>query len=124
MTLYFLLGTLTEEGQKMLNTNPNLMVDVVGSYNCDGAGIMSQYAVLGKYDFVMLAEAADNEAVARLSLEIGVRAGLHIETLPALPIGVVGEKGPDQLEGGAEVARRTHERPDQWHLPDRAGGLS
>jgi uncharacterized protein with GYD domain len=120
MTLYFLLGTLTEEGQKMLNTNPNLMVDVVGSYNCDGAGIMSQYAVLGKYDFVMLAEAADNEAVARLSLEIGVRAGLHIETLPALPIGVVGEKGPDQLEGGAEVARRTHERRDQWQLPDRS----
>jgi hypothetical protein len=53
-----------------------------------------------------------------------VRVGLHIETLPALPIGVVGEKGPDQLEGGAEVARRTHERRDQWQLPDRAGGLS
>jgi uncharacterized protein with GYD domain len=124
MTLYFLLGTLTEEGQKMLNANSNLMVDVLGSYNCDGAEIMGQYAVLGKYDFVMMAEAADNEAVARLSLEIGVRAGLHIETLPALPIGVVSERGPDQLEGGAEVARRTHERPDQWQLPDRAGGMS
>jgi uncharacterized protein with GYD domain len=126
MTLYFLLGTLTEEGQKMLNHNPNLMVDVVVDYNCDGAGagIMGQYAVLGKYDFVMMAEASDNEAVARLSLEIGVRAGLHIEMLPALPIGVVGEKGPDQLEGGAEVARRTHEGPDQWQLPDRAGGMS
>ena len=60
MTLYFLLGTLTEEGQKMLNNNPNLMVDVVVDYNCDGAGIMSQYAVLGKYDFVMKAEAARN----------------------------------------------------------------
>jgi uncharacterized protein with GYD domain len=124
MTLYFLLGTLTEEGQKMLNNNPNLMVDVVVDYNCDGAGIMGQYAVLGKYDFVMMAEATDNEAVARLSLEIGVRAGLHIETLPALSIGVVSHKGPDQLEGGAEVARRTHERLDQWQLPDRSGGMS
>ena len=120
MTLYFLLGSLTEEGQKMLNNNPNLMVDAVMSSNCDSAEIMGQYAVLGKYDFVMMAEAADNEAVARLSLKIGVRAGLHIETLPALPVGVVGEKGPDQLEGEAEVARRTHERPDQWQLPDRS----
>jgi hypothetical protein len=108
----------------MQQHHSNLMVDVVASYNCDGAGTMGQYAVLGKYDFVMLAEAADNEAVARLSLEIGVRAGLHIETLPALPIGVVGEKGPDQLKGGAEVASRTHERPDQWQLPNRAGGMS
>src|ERR671918_646148 len=120
MTLYFLLGTLTEEGQKMLNNNPNLMVDVVVDYNCDGAGIMSQYAVLGKYDFVMMAEATDNEAVARLSLEIGVRVGLHIETLPAVAIGVVAEQARDQLEGEAEVARRTRERPGQWQLPDRS----
>jgi uncharacterized protein with GYD domain len=120
MTLYFLLGTLTEEGQKMLNNNPNLMAEVAASYNCDGAEIMGQYAVLGKYDFVMMAEAADNEAVARLSLEIGVRVGLHIETLPAVAIGVVDEQARDQLEGEAEVARRTHERPDQWQLPDRS----
>ena len=121
MSLYFLLGTLTLEGQKMLHHNPNLMVDVVVDYNSDGAGIMGQYAVLGKYDFVMMAEAADNEAVARLSLEIGARVGLHIETLPAVAIGVVDEQAQDQLEGEAEVARRTDQRPDQWHLPGRSG---
>jgi uncharacterized protein with GYD domain len=70
MTLYFLLGNLTEEGQKMLNNNPNLIVDAVMSSNCDGAEIMGQYAVLSKYDFVIIAEAADNEAVAQLSLEV------------------------------------------------------
>ena len=120
MTLYFLLGTLTEEGQKMLNNNPNLMVDVAVGYNCDGAGILGQYAVLGKYDFVMMAEAADNEAVTRLSLEIGVRVGLHIETLPALAMGVLGEKGQNQLEGETEFATGPHEPPDQWQLPDRS----
>src|SRR5919106_2209773 len=117
MTLYFLLGSLTEEGQKMLNNNPNLMVDAVMSSNCDSAEIMGQYAVLGKYDFVMMAEAADNEAVARLSLEIGARVGLHIETLPAVAIGVVAEQARDQLEGEAEVARRTRERREQQENP-------
>ena len=120
MSLYVLLGTLTEAGQKMLRDNPNLMVDVAVDYKCDGAGIMGQYAVLGKYDFVMMAEAADNEAVARLSLEMGVRVGLHIETLPALAIGVISEERQDQLEGEAEVSRRTDEPPDQWHLPRRS----
>ena len=120
MTLYFLLGTLTEHGQKMLHGDPNIIVDMVVDYSCDGAWIMNQYAVLGKYDFVMMAEASDNEAVARLSLEIGVRVGLHIETLPALPIGVVGEKGPDQLEGEAGVARRIDQQPDQWRVPRRS----
>lgn len=117
MSLYVLLGTLTEEGQKMLRDNPNLMVEASADYDCDGAGIMGQYAVLGKYDFVMMAEAADNEAAARLSLEMGVRVGLHIETLPALAIGVISEAGQAQLEGEAEVARRTDEPPDQWQVP-------
>ena len=97
------------------------MVDVVVDYNCDGAGIMSQYAVLGKYDFVMMAEATDNEAVARLSRDVGVRVGLHIETLPALAIGVPDEEAQDQLEGEAEVARPTHEPADQWQVPDCPG---
>jgi uncharacterized protein with GYD domain len=120
MTLYFLLGTLTEEGQKMLSKNSNLMAEVVVDYSSEGAGILSQYSVLGKYDFVMMAEAADNEAVARLSLEIGVRVGLHIETLPALPIGVAGDQGPEILEGEAEAARHTQESTDQWHIPGRS----
>ena len=121
MSLYFLLGTLTEKGQQLLHNNPNLMVDVVVNYNCDGGGIMSQYAVLGRYDFVMMAEATDNEAVARLSREVGVRVGLHIETVPALAIGVPDEGAQDQLEGEAEVARPTHEPPDQWQVPDHSG---
>lgn len=120
MSLYVLLGTLTEAGQKMLRDNPNLMVDAAVDYSCDGAGIRGQYAVLGKYDFVMMAEAEDNEAVARLSLEMGVRVGLHIETLPALAIEVISEEGQDQLEGEAEVARRIDEHPDQWQVPGRS----
>ncbi len=38
-----------------------------------------------------IAECDDNQAVARLSLDLGVRVGLHIETLPAISIGVLSE---------------------------------
>ena len=87
MSLYFLLGTLTFSGQTMVHRDPDLVVNTTREINVDGAMILGQYAVLGRYDFVMMADAVDNDAVARLSVEIGVRTGLHIETLPAIPMG-------------------------------------
>ena len=102
MSLYFLLGSLTHDGQRMLHGNPNLIVDRTRELKIPGAEILGQYAVLGRYDFVMIVEADDNAAVARLSLELGMRTGLHLETLPAIPIGFMGtgksEDPSDQAE--------------------------
>ena len=96
MSLYFLLGTLTERGQQMLRNNPNLPTEISRSIDTDEAEVLGQYAVLGRYDFVMLVEADDNQAVAKLSLEMGVRVGLHIETLPALAVGVLSDDGQEE----------------------------
>ena len=95
MSLYFLLGTLTSTGQKMVHENHGLVVDATRDINIEGAEVLGQYAVLGRYDFVMMVEADDNDAVARLSLEIGVRTGLHVETLPAIAIGFLNENLTD-----------------------------
>ena len=78
---------------------------------------MSQYAVLGKYDFIIMAEADDNEAVGRLALEIGIKAGLHIETLPAMAIGVLIENRPDDDELGGEFADRPTQPTEEGQLP-------
>ena len=95
MSLYFLLGTLTSAGQKMVHENHDLVIDATRDIKIEGAEVLGQYAVLGKYDFVMMVEANDNDAVARLSLEIGVRTGLHVETLPAIAIGFLNENLTD-----------------------------
>ena len=95
MSLYFLLGSLTHDGQRMLHGNPNLIVDRARDLKISGAEILGQYAVLGRYDFVMIVEANDNDAVARVSLELGMLTGLHLETLPAIPIGFMG-RGPSE----------------------------
>jgi uncharacterized protein with GYD domain len=118
MALYFLLGTLNETGQKMLLHNPDLMIDTIKNCHCDGAQILGQYAVLGKYDYVMMAEAEDNEAVGRLALEIGVKAGLHTETLPAMAIAVLAEddRGDDDLN--VEYADSPTGHTEEWRLPD------
>jgi uncharacterized protein with GYD domain len=117
MPLYFLLGTLNETGQKMLLRNPDLMIDTIRDCRCDGAQILGQYAVLGKYDYVMMAEAEDNEAVGRLALEIGVKAGLHTETLPAMAIGVLAEVDRGDGDLNAEYADRPTGPAEEWRLP-------
>jgi uncharacterized protein with GYD domain len=120
MSLYFLLGTLTENGQRMLLRNPDMMIEAIRECDCEGAQILGQYAVLGKYDYVMIAEADDNEAVARLALEIGVRAGLHTETLPAMAIGVLSEEeSGDEGQGEARFADFPSPSSEEWRLPGR-----
>ncbi len=92
MSLYFLLGTLSATGQKMVHDDRDLLVNATRDIRIGGAEILGRYAVLGRYDFVMMVEADDNDAVARLSLEIGVKTGLHIETLPAIAIGFLTDR--------------------------------
>ena len=95
MSLYFLLGTLTSDGQQMVHGNRDQFMATTRSIEVTGAEILGQYAVLGRYDFVMMVEADDNDAVARLSMELGVRTGLHLETLPAIAIGFLTENSPE-----------------------------
>ena len=106
MSLYFLLGTLSAAGQKMVYDDRELLVNATRDIRIEGAEILGRYAVLGRYDFVMMIEADDNDAVARLSLEMGVRTGLHIETLPAIAIGFLTDRVPeDPLDRPTSVQR-------------------
>ena len=87
MAIYFLLGKLTEEGQRKLYDNPEAVSDVAATMNVQGAQILGQYAVLGHYDYIVMAVAEENEPIARLSSEFGRRTGLHVETLSGVSVG-------------------------------------
>ena len=51
-----------------------------------GVTVTAQWAVLGRYDFVNVVEAPDEQTVARVSMELGSRGTSHYETLTAIPI--------------------------------------
>ena len=95
MPLYFLLSKLTTTGQQMVHDNHDLVAEAVRDIDVEGAEILGQYAVLGRYDYFMMVEANDNDAVARVSLELGVRTGLHVETLPAIAMGFLNDRLAD-----------------------------
>ena len=70
------------------------------------SGLADVYILLGDYEFVSLLEAPDNECVARFSVELGVRAGAHIATMPAIPISRLTDPGfEDVLRATLEASK-------------------
>ncbi len=86
MPKYILLSTLTDEGRKTVKEKPERIKEVSREIEALGVKVLSQYAVLGPYDFVNIVEASDNMAVACVSLELGSRGTVQIMSMPAVPL--------------------------------------
>jgi uncharacterized protein with GYD domain len=83
---YIMLSTLTDEGRKTIKMRPERIKEVNKEIEKMGVKVLEQYAVLGPYDFVNIVEAANNETISRVSIELGSRGTVKIMTLAAVPI--------------------------------------
>jgi uncharacterized protein with GYD domain len=86
MPTYILFTTLTPEGVQTLKNNPARIREVNKEVEQLGATVKAQWATLGRYDFVNILEAPDEETMARVSMELGSRGTGRYETLPAIPV--------------------------------------
>ncbi|HEX9666131.1 MAG TPA: GYD domain-containing protein [Thermodesulfobacteriota bacterium] len=86
MGKYIMLSTLTDEGRKTIKMRPERIKEVNKEIEKMGVKVLEQYAVLGPYDFVNIVEAANNETISRVSIELGSRGTVKIMTLAAIPI--------------------------------------
>jgi uncharacterized protein with GYD domain len=86
MATYIMLSNLTDEGATSLKSNPKRLQEVNKEIEQYGAKVTAQYALLGPYDFITIVEAPDNEAIARVSVELGSRGTVRLLTLPAIPV--------------------------------------
>lgn len=86
MATYVILSTLTDEGRKTIKDKPQRILEVNKELEKMGVKVIEQFAVLGMYDFVNIVEAENNEAVMKLSLELGSRGSVQLMTLPAMPV--------------------------------------
>jgi uncharacterized protein with GYD domain len=86
MPTYIMLSTLTPEGVQTVKNNPARIREVNSEVEQLGATVKSQWAVLGRFDFVSIVEAPDERTMARVSLELGSRGSGRFETLSAIPI--------------------------------------
>jgi uncharacterized protein with GYD domain len=78
MAHYVMLSSLSEAGRKVLHARPGWIRKVNRELSRRGARVITQYAVLGPYDFVTILEAPDNE--------MGARGSVQMMTMPAIPL--------------------------------------
>jgi len=86
MPTFVLLSTLTPEGVQTIKNNPTRIREVNKEVEQLGATVKAQWATLGRFDFVNILEAPDEETMARVSMELGSRGTGRYETLPAIPV--------------------------------------
>ncbi len=86
MATFIMLSTLTDEGASTITSDPGRIKAVNDELERMGVRVLSQYAVLGPYDFINVVEAPDNLAVARVSAALSSRGTVRLLTMPAIPI--------------------------------------
>lgn len=85
MATYIMLTRLTPDGVKTIKDNPARVHEVNKEVEQLGAKVVSQWATLGEYDFISVVEAADEKAMAKVSVELGSRGTTTNKTLVAIP---------------------------------------
>lgn len=111
MQIYIMLSKLTNEGRETVKNNPERIKEVDQEIERMGAKVLAQYALLGLYDFLSVLEAPDNETIARVSIELGSRGTIQIQTFTATPIFEFIEK----MEGGTpEKYPREQSLPEEY----------
>lgn len=86
MPLYVVLSKLTDEGRRTLKFKPNRLKEVNQEIEEMGAKMISQYALLGNYDFLNIVEAPDHRTVTKIMVDLGSRGTLETATYLAIPI--------------------------------------
>jgi len=86
MPVYLMLTTLTDEGRKAIQDDPESLKDINKEVEHLGVKILDQYALLGQYDFVSILEAPSNEAVAKLAIRLSSKGTMQTLTLAAITL--------------------------------------
>jgi uncharacterized protein with GYD domain len=95
MGTYVLLSQLTALGRQTLHSNPARVDGVNEEVEKFGCTVLTQYALLGGYDFLTIIEAPDVETVAHLSIDLGSRGTLTMTSFPAISIDALEAKLKD-----------------------------
>lgn len=86
MSVYLMLTTLTDGGRKALQENPEILKEINKEVEYTGVKILTQYALLGQYDFVNILEAPSNEVVAKLAIRLSAKGTTQTLTLAAITL--------------------------------------
>ncbi|MFC4314259.1 GYD domain-containing protein [Steroidobacter flavus] len=83
MATYISLLRYTQQGMEKIKESPARLDAARKAFEQLGANLKAFYLVTGRYDAVVIAEAADATAIAKASLALGARGNVRTEMLLA-----------------------------------------
>jgi uncharacterized protein with GYD domain len=87
MPTYISLIQYTQQGMAKIKDSPGRLDAAKKAYEQAGAKIKDFYLVMGKYDIVIVSEAPNDEAVAKISLMLGSQGNVRTQTSRAFTEG-------------------------------------
>ena len=86
MAYYLQLVVLTDEGRRKFEENPEWIIELNKDIELMGAKLLTQYALLGQYDFVNIIEASSDETAAKVAIKLSATRTVQPMTLAAIPL--------------------------------------
>ena len=84
METYIILGKYSQKGIAAIKDGPGRVEAVRKAIEAAGGKMIAWYLTLGRYDFVLIAEAPNVKAAAAVLLATGAQGNVSSETLHAL----------------------------------------
>jgi uncharacterized protein with GYD domain len=92
MPTYLMLSTLTDQGLRTLQSNPDRLREVNRDVEELGARVLHQWTSLGAFDFVNIVEAPDAATIAKVSVALGARGSAKLESYELIEIDTLLER--------------------------------
>ena len=92
MPTYLMLSTLTDQGLRTLQSNPDRLREVNRDAEELGARVLHQWTSLGAFDFVNIVEAPDAATIAKVSVALGARGSAKLESYELIEIDALLER--------------------------------
>jgi uncharacterized protein with GYD domain len=83
---YVMLTTLGPDGWATVRENPERIREVTAEFEAMGLKVLSQYALMGQWDFLNVIEAPDESTLAKAAIALAARGTMRTMTLQAVDI--------------------------------------
>jgi uncharacterized protein with GYD domain len=83
MPTYISLSNLTDQGVRNMKDLARRLQNAEQTFASMGATLREVFLVMGQYDYVVIADAPDDETIARISLAIAGQGNVRTQTFRA-----------------------------------------
>ena len=83
MATYIVLASLTDQGARTMQDLRQRLENARATFSAYGAELKHIYFAMGQYDYVVIAEAPDDETITRVSLAVSAQGNVRTNSFRA-----------------------------------------